>query len=379
MRGFRLRATATALGLAVATAGVAIAPLAGASAPRTAAPFLKGLGAPRQIASTTPSNGDGNPYGIAIVPTTTGTLVRGATLVSNFNSRSGFQGTGTTIVQVLPSKKLEVFANLAVVADTHRCPGGVGLTTALEVLPGGWVVVGSIGDGPKGALPRANPAGCLIVLNHTGKVAAVWSGRDLNGPWDMAATSSAGHAQLYVADVLSRITTTPGPVPSGSCDVVRLDLALHGATAPTVTSTTVIGMGFPWKADLATFVLGPTGIAVSASGVAYVVQTLGNHVTSIPDAATRTTAVRDGTSTLTTGGALDSPLGAVMAPNGDLLVANGGNGFVVEVSPSGHQVAKAQLVHDGAGALFGLEVTPSRSGIEFVNDATNALDVITHT
>jgi hypothetical protein len=377
MRGSMLRVLATAVGLTAVVGAAALAWNTGAGATPThaAIPFLKGLGAPTQVASTTPPNGDGNPYGIAIVTATVGKLVRGATLVSNFNSSSGFQGTGKTIVQVLPSKKLELFANLSVVANSHRCPGGVGLTTALGTLPGGWVVVGSIGDGPKGALPRANPAGCLIVLNSLGKVADVWSGRELNGPWDMAVVSSSTSAKLYVSDALSRAGTAPGPVAKGSCEIVRLDLALHGASAPTLSSTTVIGTGFPWKADLATFVLGPTGIAVSKSGIAYVLQTLGNHVTSIPDAATRTTAVVDGTSMLSSGGALNMPLGATMAPNGDLLVANGGDGFVVEISPSGNQVAKTQLVANGAGALFGLEVATNGAALQFVNDSTNALDI----
>jgi hypothetical protein len=377
MRAFRTTAVTSCAALAAlaCVAGFTTSQMAGATTPRGGTPFLKGLGTPTQLASTIPSTGDVNPYGVAVVRSASGMLVKGATLVSNFNSNSGFQGTGKTIVQILPSKKLELFANLSSVASSHRCPGGVGLTTALGILPGGWVVVGSIGDGPKGALPKANPAGCLIVLNHNGKVAAVWSGRTLNGPWDMAVVSTSTSAELYVSDVLARAGTKPGPVAKGSCEVVRLDVALHGAAAPTLTSTTVIGKGFPWKADLSTFVLGPTGIAVSASGVAYVVQTLGNHVTSIPDAATRTTAVVDGTSTLSAGGHLNLPLGAAMAPNGDLLVANGGNGFVVEISPAGKQVAEDQLVHNGAGALFGLAVTPGGTALEFVNDATNALDI----
>jgi hypothetical protein len=372
--GTRIAAAALGFIALVGGAGVASATTAPSAAARGASKFLGGLGSPTQVASTVPASGDVNPYGVALVPTTSGRLLKGATLVSNFNSKSNVQGTGTTIVQILPSKKAEVFANLAVVANTHRCPGGVGLTTALEILPDGWVVVGSIGDGPKGTLPRANPAGCLVVLSDTGKVAAVWSGRELNGPWDMALVATATSASLYVADVLSRAATTPGPVARASCEIVRLDLRLHGTSAPTLASWAVIGKGFPWEANVATFVLGPTGIAVSSSGTAYVVQTLGSHVTKIPDAATRTSAVVDGTSTLSQGGLLNSPLGATMAPNGDLVVTNGGNGYVVEISPSGRQVAKDLLVPDGAGALFGLEVTPNGRELVFVNDATNALD-----
>ena len=67
------------------------------------------------------------------------------------------------------------------------CPGGIGLTTALTVLPGGWVVVGS--------LPTANgmaataKAGCLLVLDNTGHVRETISGNGINGPWDMTSVS----------------------------------------------------------------------------------------------------------------------------------------------------------------------------------------------
>jgi hypothetical protein len=45
-----------------------------------------------EVASTIPANGDVNPYGIASVPFSTGTLVRGDTLVSNFNASSRARG-----------------------------------------------------------------------------------------------------------------------------------------------------------------------------------------------------------------------------------------------------------------------------------------------
>src|SRR5579859_3439604 len=64
------------------------------------------------IASTVPANGDINPYGIAVVPTSTGNLTQGNILVSNFNAASNFQGTGTTIVQITPGGSVSVFAQL---------------------------------------------------------------------------------------------------------------------------------------------------------------------------------------------------------------------------------------------------------------------------
>src|SRR5690348_4092464 len=52
------------------------------------------------VASTIPSNGDLNPYGVARVLRSTGSLTKGNILVSNFNNSGNLQGTGTTIVQI---------------------------------------------------------------------------------------------------------------------------------------------------------------------------------------------------------------------------------------------------------------------------------------
>ena len=53
------------------------------------------------LASTVPANGDVNPYGLAVVPNSSGQLTKGSVLVSNFNantqSQPNQQGTGTTI------------------------------------------------------------------------------------------------------------------------------------------------------------------------------------------------------------------------------------------------------------------------------------------
>src|SRR5215831_14554769 len=63
------------------------------------------------VASTVPANGDTNPYGVAIVQHSTGMLVRGNILVSNFNDTSN-QGKGTTIVQVSPEGSVTQFAQI---------------------------------------------------------------------------------------------------------------------------------------------------------------------------------------------------------------------------------------------------------------------------
>jgi hypothetical protein len=336
--------------------------------------FLSTLGRIAQIGSTVPANGDINPYGVAVVRASAGKLIKGDTLVSNFNYAANVQGTGRTLVELSPSGKQTLFAKVTSLPKGQRCPGGIGLSTALAVLPGGWVVVGSApAAGPSGAPTNTNPAGCLIVLNKAGSVVETWSNVAISGPWDLTTSVKGTSAAIFVSNALSR---PPGkkPLPKmATCTVSRINVTL-GAGAPRLTSTTIVGRGFPWKVNHATFILAPTGLALSASGTLYVVQTLGNTITSIPKALTRTSSVLYGTSTLTRGGALSAPLGLVLAPNGDLIATNGNNGIAVEISPQGHQVATATLVPNGAGALFGIAISLNNRGLVFVNDAKNAIN-----
>ena len=152
------------------------------------------------VSSTIPANGDLDPYGVADVPRTTGALVKGDTLVSNFNAKSNLQGTGTTIVQISPTGQRSVFAQISGPLP-GKCPGGVGLTTALTVLNGGFVVVGSL---PVTDAGMGTPeAGCLIVLNSVGSPVETWSGPTINGPWDLTSVQLAGFAELFVTNVLN--------------------------------------------------------------------------------------------------------------------------------------------------------------------------------
>ena len=162
--GGRGRLVAVATVLAALTTTVAAGALAAAPAGAAPTPFLSHFSSVSVVGSTVPSNGDVNPYGVANVPFSTGALMRGDTLVSNFNASSNLQGTGTTIVQVAPDGQVSLFAQID--PNLPGCTGGVGLTTALSVLDDGYVVVGSLPVKKSGTgRPKA---GCLIVLNSNG-------------------------------------------------------------------------------------------------------------------------------------------------------------------------------------------------------------------
>ena len=375
MIGLALAATACSSTPASSPAGSNTTSAKPTSSPQPVASFLGQLHGLTQVASTVPANGDVNPYGVAVVPASGGRLTAGDILVSNFNDKANVQGTGTTIVQVSPAGKASVFANISALPAGQACPGGIGLTTALGILPGGWVVVGSLPTAHGGALPALNPAGCLIVLNDQGTVAETITNSDVVGPWDLTVKSSATSAELFVSNALGGNTTSHNGVPvTGNCTVVRLDLALSPASPPRLTGSTVVGTKFPWRANKAALVLAPTGLALGSNGTLYVDDTLTNSVSAIPQALTRTSAVTAVGGTLSAGGALNAPLGMAMAPNGDLVVVNGNNGNAVEITTAGKQVATRTLIKNGAGDLFGIITTQTGDGLIIANDGTNALD-----
>lgn len=130
-------------------------------------PILHHFNSIKLVSSTVPSNGDVNPYGVTQVERSIGDLQAGSILVSNFNNVSNFQGRGATLVQISPDGSFSQFAQLNPKTLPSQCTGGVGLTTALVVLKSGWVIVGSLPTA-NGMSPTAQ-AGCLVVLNNTGK------------------------------------------------------------------------------------------------------------------------------------------------------------------------------------------------------------------
>ena len=372
MIGLGLAATACSSTSTSSNSEISNAPSAPPGSP-AAGSFLGQLHGTTQVASTVPANGDVNPYGVAVVPASGGRLIAGDILVSNFNDKANVQGTGTTIVQVSPAGRTSVFARLTALPAGQSCPGGIGLTTALGIVPGGWVIVGSLPTSRGGALPGLDPAGCLIVLNDRGTVAETIANPDITGPWDLAVTSSATSADVFVSNALGGNTSTRSGVPvTGNCTVVRLELALNSTSPPKLSSSTVIGTSFPWRANQAALVLAPAGLALAGNGTLYVDDTMTNSVSAIPQALTRTSAITAVGGTFAKGGALNAPLGMTIASNGDLVVVNGNNGNAVEITQSGKQILTRTLIKNGAGDLFGIVAT--HRGLLIANDGTNALD-----
>jgi len=335
-------------------------------------PLIEQMNSVTEVASTVPASGEMNPYGVAVVQASSGVLVEGNVLVSNFNNKANQQGTGTTIVQVSPDGTRTLFAQINSTYLPGTCPGGVGLTTALVVLRSGWVIVGSLPT-TDGTSATAQ-AGCLIVVNNRGQVAETFSGSEINGPWDMTAFDEGNHAALFFTNVLNGTVAANGTVVNQGT-VVRMELNIPSGGMPQEVSSTIIGSGFGQRTDPAALVIGPTGVGLGKDGTLYVADSLANRTAAIPNALTRQTSAGTGI-TVSENGAINTPLGLTIAPNGDIIVANAGDGNLVEITPNGNQVAMKTVEPAGAGTLFGLADAPMNAGVYFVDDGTNSLNII---
>ncbi len=160
-------------------------------------PFLPG---PIRVVSTVPANGDGNPYGVAFVPPNFpagGAINPGDVLVSNFNNAptmtgGNLQGTGTTIVDVPPNAPLLLY---------FQSSTPTGLTTALNVLQRGFVLVGNF-PSADGLCADAG-TGSIIVLDKNGNVVSTYTDSSVQGPWDSALFDQGGKAKYFVANALT--------------------------------------------------------------------------------------------------------------------------------------------------------------------------------
>jgi DNA-binding beta-propeller fold protein YncE len=317
--------------------------------------------------STIPANGDVNPYGVAFVPDhfpQGGAIAAGDVLVSNFNSSANIQGTGTTIVQFSPRGPLAP-PGTAVTFFTSSLPG---LSTALGALRGGFVIVGNVPT-TDGAFDTIGP-GALQVIDRNGHVVQTFTDSQfLDGPWDLALDDHGDHAHIFVSNVLNGT-------------ISRLDVAV-GAKGVTVLKMTAIAAGYTVMPNSAAVILGPTGLAFDGgTDVLFVASTADNAIYAIPHASTRTSAATRG-ALVFSDPHLRGPLALRLAPNGNLLTANGDavNSDVLHPSEiveftTGGQFVREYNVDSSQGGAFGLDtLRDGKFNLAVIDDVTNNLTV----
>ncbi len=315
--------------------------------------------------STIPSNGDLNPYGVAFVPAqfpTGGALNPGDVLVSNFNNSQNLQGTGSTILRVGANGQSSTFF--------QGTSAGLGLTAALGVVRHGLVFVGSLPttDGTSATVQ----AGSVLILNRKGAVVnTLVNPAAIRGPWGMAVHDQGETAQVFVSNVLSGT-------------VIRLDLSFfENSDTVLVRQTVQVGGGYMFRLDPVALVLGPSGLAYDETNdILYVASSGDNAVFAIANAGSIQTTAVPGTMIYQDNTHLHGPLSMVLAPNGDLIVANsdGSNvdpnqpSEIVEFTIKGQFVSQFP-VDPANGGAFGIALINVGGAVRFaaVDDNQNAL------
>jgi len=329
--------------------------------------------------STIPSNNDVNPYGVAFVPPgfpSGGMISAGDVLAANFNNGANTQGTGTTIIRQ-PQHGPIAPPGSAITFFSSPLPG---LSTALGVLRGGYVVVGNLAtpDGSFSSITcNTHPGSCALqVINKVGHVVATWP--DTGGPWDLTIDDHGGTAHIFVSNVLSG-------------KVVRYDVKVTSAGVTGLTTKdpvpVTIATGYTTERSAAAVVLGPTGLAFDEStDTLYVASTAENTIYSVSSASHRTTPVTKG-DIVFKNKHLIGPLALRFAPNGDLVTANG------DATPNADPLHPSELVEftrwgqfvreynvdASQGGAFGLDTRSDALGgadFAYIDDVTNNLVII---
>ena len=327
-----------------------------------------------QMVSTIPTSGlgagDVNPYGVAFVPQgffPGGELKPGDILVSNFNDAANVQGTGTTIVRITPQGQQSVF---------FQGPSGLGLTTALGVLRSGFVLVGNLPTSNNGG--TIDPTSLLVIDSRGNLVSTLSDPTLLDGPWDLTVVDEFFVAEVFVSNVLNGTVT-------------RLDVFVNPFDGKAkVLSKTQIAHGYSFRPDPNALVVGPTGLAYDPQrDLMYVASTGDNEIFAIPHPIFTKQDVNQGALIYQDPTHLHGPLGLVLAPNGNLITANGDaqnpgpsgtQNLLVEFTRDGKFVSQFQLDSGNPGGAFGLAVRSGNgNNIIFaaVDDDTNALDIWT--
>jgi DNA-binding beta-propeller fold protein YncE len=238
-------------------------------------------------------------------------------------------------------------------------------------LKAGFVLVGSLPT-TDGTCHTIGQTSLLIIDRRGNLVATLTDPNLLDGPWDLTVNDVGNRAQVFVSNVLNGTVT-------------RINLKTTHSGEIAVESMTRIASGYGFACNSAAVVVGPTGLAYDRSkDILYVASTSDNEIFAVPGAAHADSDLGTGTVIYQDSGHLFGPLALALAPNGDLITANGDAinnpgpsqvSMIVEFTPSGQFVSEFQ-VDPVPGSAFGLAVERRLGKILFaaVDDNTSFLN-----
>jgi hypothetical protein len=302
-----------------------------------------------------PTNGDQNPYGLAIAPVSMGLLTAGDLVICNFNDAANVQGSGTTI-EIL-----------------HPAPGSTPTRMVQDPnLKGCAALAVANDDSPWAAAYASNLA---PFYGPTGALVSTLSGGPWSGPWGEI------YAPAFGSGVASYVTSN-----ATSGTIVRVNVA--GTTFTTIASGFTLNAGaVPGN------ILAASGLTYDATNdTLFVVDSNNNRVLAFAGYSTlgSNAIVVDSNGTFSgpsaasarvmfSGAPLNAPISAAQLFNGDLVVGNTGDNVLVELSLTGKVVATQNLDSGPVGALFGIVAAgtdASSTKIYFNDDNDNTVKLL---
>jgi len=302
-----------------------------------------------------PLNGDVNPYGLAIAPSTTGNIQAGDLVVCNFNDNFNIQGLGTTIEVLAPTPG----SSPQRLIQDGRITGCSALAMGGDDAP--WIAAFT---------SNLNP-----IVSASGQLLTTIGNFPWTRPWGQTFSPTAGP---YGAGAFYESNSDDG-------SIVRIDLTKKGFTFETIVTGFSVNFGVPGT------VLAPAGLTYDAANdTLYVVDSNANRVVAftapgtIPQGGISVSGSGFGgsnasqASVVYSGAPLSAPISAALLYNGDLVVGNTANNRLIEISPKTNAVDGQKLLDPHApGALFGIAATGTSLDstiIYFNDDNTNTVD-----
>ncbi len=329
------------------------------------------------VASTVASNGDTNPYDLAVVPFSSGMLVAGDVLVADFNNAAGASGAGMSIVEINPhtGTSTTFYQNSGITG-----PVGIAINPANDIV---WVgFYGGPASAPAGAYDGATSG--VAIINPLGALVKTLSGPDFVGVWGQAVSDVGGQVQFYWPNAGNGGSGLSAPTDTAGMEgqVWRDNPAADFANTPLATGLPATPAGTNSAAALPANPTGPRGMVFDQrNDTLYFTDDANNAIYAIPNANSATGA--SAPKMVASGGPLSSPQQITVDPaNGDLLVVNGAtNNDLIELTTAGQVVATRNLAPtEPAGGLFGLTATVNSEGsmvIYYDNANDNNLHMLT--
>ncbi|MDQ6929198.1 MAG: hypothetical protein M3126_00850 [Candidatus Eremiobacteraeota bacterium] len=305
-----------------------------------------------------PSNGDQNPYGLAIAPAERGLFQKGDLVVCNFNNAANVQGTGTTIVALHPkqgSTPLRVAQDRSLLGCTE---------VALGPTDNVWASAFAANDNP--------------IVSPNGAVLTTLAGGPWSGPFGQVFAPAGEHR----APAFYESNATNGTI-------VRINIK------PGMPFTyDIIAKGFAVNGGAPGSILGPSGLQYDAqSDKLYIVDGDNNtvvtfrHVSTIPNGGivvsghTFSGPFAGRAKLLFSGEPLNGPISSALLNDGHLVLGNtldpNGKNIMVEIDSHGRLLGTKNVDTGASGAIFGMVAAPGHErSLYFNDDNENAVKVL---